>query len=170
MRVNTLRRIIIEFAVNHWLAGTKFFELKRKLLCSIGYEIGKKTKIVAPIYNTGNLKIGDNCWIGRSITIHGNGNVIIGNNCDLAPDIVFLTGGHRLDDANRRAGDGESYTIKVGDGVWIGARSTITKDTVIGNGSVIAACACVVRDVSENTLVGGVPAKVIREFTDECSR
>lgn len=152
--------------VNHFLTGTKFFALKRKLLCSIGYEIGENTKIVGPIMNTGHISVGRNCWVGRNLTVHGNGSVIIGDNCDIAPDVMFLTGGHQIGNAERRAGAGETYQITVGSGVWIGARATILLNTVIGDGAAVAACACVTRDIPGNTLAGGVPARVIKELED----
>lgn len=170
MKLKTIRRILIEFAVNHILVGTKLFSLKRKLLRSIGYQIGENTKVVGPLHNTGELHIGDNCWIGKNLTVHGNGTVEIGNNCDIAPDVTFLTGGHQLGNAERRAGSGETYHITVGNGVWIGARATILHHITIGDGAVIATCACVIRDVSDNTLVGGVPARIIKELEDGAAK
>lgn len=164
MKWRTIKRFFVQAVVNHFLTGTKFFALKRKLLCSIGYEIGENTKIVGPIMNTGHISVGRNCWIGRNLTVHGNGSVIIGDNCDIAPDVMFLTGGHRIGDAARRAGQGETYTITVGNGVWIGARSTMMKNISVGDGAVVAACACVTADVPENMVVGGVPAATIKEL------
>ena len=70
-------------------------------------------------------------------------------------------GGH-----NRRAGKGESYHIAVGSGVWIGARATLLLNTSVGDGSMIAACACVTKYVPADTMVAGVPAKVMKEFED----
>lgn len=166
MKLKTIKRILVEFAVNHILAGSKLFSLKRKLLRSIGYQIGENTKVVGPLHNTGKLRIGDNCWIGKNLTVHGNGTVEIGNNCDIAPDVTFLTGGHQVGNAERRAGPGETYHITVGNGVWIGARATVLLNTAIGDSSVIAACACVTKDIPCDTLAGGVPAKVIKELED----
>lgn len=166
MKRRTIKKNIVEYMVNHLLAGTKFFALKRKLLCSIGYQIGENTKIVGPVFNTASLRIGRDCWVGRNLKVLGNGNVIIGDNCDIAPEVVFLTGGHKIGNAERRAGEGENYTIQVGNGTWVGARSTILRNTTIGDRAVIAACACVIRDAPGNTLVGGVPAKIIKELED----
>ena len=90
----------------------------------------------------------------------------IGDNCDIAPDVTFLTGGHQMGDHSRRAGKGESYHITVGSGVWIGGRVTLLLNTSIGDGSMIAACACVPKDVPADTLVAGAPAKVVKEFED----
>ena len=166
MKIKTIKKIVVLFTVNHVLSITKYFELKRKMLNSIGYQIGEGTKVVGPVYNTGTLIIGKNCWIGKNITVNGNGTVIIGDNCDIAPEVTFLTGGHKIGDSTRRAGKGEIYTIKVGNGCWLGARSTIGRNVTIGDGCMVAACACVMKDITENRLVGGVPAKEIRVLDD----
>ncbi len=152
------------FCVNKCFAGTKYFKIKRRLLIALGYEIGQNTKVVGPLITTGSLVIGDNCWIGKNFLVNGNGWVRIGNNCDIAPEVTFLTGGHKIGTAERRAGEGEHYSISVGDGCWIGGRTTILGNTTVGKGCVVAACACVAKDIPENTLVGGVPAKVIRNL------
>ena len=154
------------FLVNRVYAGTesKHFEKKRRLLNAIGHDIGEGTRIVGPIQCYEKLTIGKNCWIGKNLILNGNGNVVIGDNCDIAPEVTFLTGGHEIGFHERRAGEGISYSIVVGNGVWIGARSTILGNTKIEDGAVIAACACVNKDVNADTLVGGVPAKMIRKL------
>ena len=152
------------FLINHVFVGTRFFDVKRRLMRMAGFEVGKGSKIVGPLLCTGKLKIGQNSWIGRDLTIHGNGSVEIGDNCDVAPAVMFLTGGHVIGDSHRRAGQGEHYKIRVGNGCWIGARSTLGRNISVGDGALVAACACVMADVVENTLVGGVPAKMIREL------
>lgn len=164
MNLGSIKRICVMFCVNHIFAGTHSFRLKRRLLHSIGHEIGENTKVVGPVVCTGKLKIGRECWIGRELHVEGNGAVEIGDRCDIAPGVMFLTGGHEIGDGKRRAGQGETYVIRVGNGTWIGARATIMKQVSIGDGCVIAACACVGADVPEHTLVGGVPARPIREL------
>lgn len=152
------------FLVNKVYVGTKYFKIKRRLLNSIGYSIGDRTKIVGPVELCGGLTIGKDCWIGKNLKINGNGNVTIGDRCDIAPEVTFLTGGHEIGTPERRAGHGESYNIAVGDGVWICARSTLSNNIIIGDSSVVAACSCVLKNVPPNTLVGGVPAKCIKEL------
>lgn len=166
MKIRSIWRRVAVFTVNNVLAGTKFFGWKRGLLRSAGYQIGAGTRIVGPVYITGRLVTGNDCWIGKNLTIHGNGTVQIGNCCDIAPDVTFLTGGHKIGEGKRRAGMGETYEISVGNGTWIGARSTIMGDRSIGEGVVIAACACVASNVPDHVLVGGVPAKQIKELSD----
>lgn len=157
------------FLVNTIYSGTKSknFERKRKLLNAVGYSVGENTKIVGPIEWDCEVQIGDNCWIGKNSRVLGGGKLIVGNNCDFATDVIFVTGSHKIGDKNRRAGWGENHLITVGNGVWVGARSTIVNNTKIGDSCVIAACACVTKDVENNMLIGGVPAKVIRELKND---
>lgn len=158
---------IIMYRVNVLLAGTKAknFEKKRRLLNRLdNFEIGEGTKVVGPIEVLGHLKTGKNCWIGKNLQVNGNGTVTIGDNCDLGPEITFQTGGHEIGDATRRAGEGITMNQTVGSGTWIGGRTTIVNNVIIGGGCVIAGCACVTKDVQPNTLVGGVPAKLIQEL------
>lgn len=169
LHLKGLRRHWSFYLINRVYAGTKpqHFEKKRQLLCRLGYTIGEGTKIVGPISVYGNLKIGKNCWIGKDFSVNGNGCVEIGDNCDLGPEVAFQTGGHGIGDETRRAGIGESYRQVVGNGTWIGSRVSVINNTQIGNACVVAACSCVTKDVPDNCLVGGVPAKIIRELDHE---
>ena len=155
---------IFMFLINKVHKGTRTssFEKKRKLMNALGHQIGEGTKIVGPIECTGTLIVGKNCWIGKNLKVNGNGTVTIGDNCDIAPEVTFQTGGHEIGGPERRAGKGIIYQQSVGNGTWIGGRATILRNAKIGNSCVIAGCACVIEDVPDNTLVGGVPAKVIR--------
>lgn len=57
--------------------------------------------------------------------------------------------------------------IHIGKNVWIGANATVLPGVTIGDGAIVAAGAVVNRDVPENTVVGGVPAKVIKHLSEE---
>ena len=122
--------------------------------------------MVGPIYPHGNLTIGKNCWIGKNLMVNGIGTVVIGDNCDIAPEVTFQTGGHLIGNSERRAGEGVIFNQTVGAGTWIGGRATILNNTNIGKSCVIAGCACVTHDVADNLLVGGVPARVIKQLND----
>lgn len=167
--IKSIKRHSVLFLVNKIFRGTRtcFFPIKAKLLRCIGYRIGENTKIVGPIVSNGILEIGNNCWIGTNLIIRGNGSVILGNNIDVGPDVTFLTGTHRIGNESRRAGLGYNCSIIVGDGCWIGAKSTFVNNIVVGKSSVIAACACVCKDVSNGVVVGGVPAKILKVLKDE---
>ena len=164
-----IKRIWNIWRVNHIYAGDskpKYFEKKRKLLIDAGIDIGEGTKVVGPIYPHGNLTIGKNCWIGKNLMVNGIGTVVIGDNCDIAPEVTFQTGGHLIGNSERRAGEGVIFNQTVGAGTWIGGRATIINNTNIGKSCVIAGCACVTHDVADNLLVGGVPARVIKQLND----
>lgn len=154
------------FLVNKVFVGTRpcFYEIKRKLLNSIGHTIGEGTRIVGPFESYSSIEIGKECFIGKNFKVNGNGKVIIGDRCDIAPEVTFQTGGHEIGDKNRRAGKGRNFCQKIGSGTWIGGRSTICNEVEIGSGCVIAGCACVIKSIPDNVLVGGVPAKIICEL------
>lgn len=160
------KRRIWLFFINHIYVGTRFYENKLFMMRKLGHEIGEGTKIVGPVFCTGKLIVGKDCWIGKNLVVNGNGCVTIGDRCDIAPEVAFQTGGHMIGTAQRRAGAGVTYDISVGDGCWIGARSTILGGVHIGEGCVIAACACVCNSMEKNSLVGGVPAKIIRKLEE----
>lgn len=164
MTVLGIKRRLVHLLVNHVFCGTKYFALKRQLLLFAGYRIGEGTKIVGPFHCTGEFTTGKDCWIGRDLWIHGNGSVILGDRCDLGPGVMFLTGGHTIGGEDRRAGAGTTHTIRVEDGCWLGARTTLANSITLGRGSVLAACGCAVRDIPPNTLAGGVPASPIRSL------
>jgi len=164
MKIIGVKRRITFFLINNMLKGTsnKLFEIKRSLLNWSGIRIGENTKIVGPIYITGNLDIGKNVWVGRNLVIHGNGYVYIEDNCDIAPDVMFVTGGHEIGDSPRRAGKGFNKDIKINRGSWIGARAIILGGVTIGDACVIGAGSMVNKNIEKNTVVGGIPAKTIR--------
>lgn len=160
LHLKGIRRILYMFIINHWLVGTEHFELKRRMLNSLGCQLGKGVRVVAPIYFTTNIIIGENTWIGRGLNVQGNGIVTIGKNCDFGPDVSITTGSHQVGTSERRAGTGVNYSITIGNGCWIGNRVTIINNTTIGDGCIVAACSCVISDVEANTLIAGVPAKL----------
>lgn len=169
LHLNGIKCRITMFIVNRILSGPTpcLFEMKRKLMIGLGHQIGEGTRIVGPVECTGSLIIGRDCWIGKNLKVNGLGTVTIGNNCDIAPEVTFQTGGHKIGNSERRAGEGEIYNQTVGDGTWIGGRTTIIGNVNIGRSCVVAGCSCVIHDVDDNTLVAGVPAVPKRSLSDE---
>ena len=161
-----ITRKLVLFIINTFLCTTNFFTLKRFLLNNANIVIGDNTKVVGPIHigTEANLIIGSNCWIGSGLIIYGNGNVKIDSNCDLAPDIAFVTGSHEIGTEFRRAGEGVSFSIRIADGCWIGARVTIVGNVIINSSAIIGTASLVNKDVMLNTIVGGVPAKLIKNI------
>lgn len=165
--LDKIKKAIILWICNYILRGVHFFSIKRALLNSCkGISIGKGSCIVTPIHMplVSELVVGTECWLNRDFTIEGNGKVFIGNNCDLGPTVTMTTGSHKIGDERRRAGEGFCGTINVENGCWLGNRCVILPDCTIGKSSVVAAGAIVTKNISENTLVGGCPAKIIRKL------
>lgn len=167
-----IRRAISRLLINHLFCGTRFFQIKRRLLCFDDITCGNDVRLVGPIYFGGvsDIVIGNNVWIGYDFRIYGNGSVKIGSNIDIAPEVSVFTGSHKITDlSEHRAGTGISYSVNIGDGCWIGGRASIVGDVAIGKGTVIGACARVNKDVDNDVVAAGVPAKVIRDLNGKTS-
>lgn len=167
MTVRGLRRRICWLFVNHLLPQGRCFAARWNLLNWAGYPVGAGTRIAGAMHVTTELSIGSNCWIGRNFTCHGNGSVTIGDRCDIAPDVMAVTGSHRLGGHSRRAGEGYNLPITVGSGCWLGVRCTLLGGVTVGDGSVVAAGSLVKDSVDENVMVGGTPARLLRRLLDE---
>ncbi len=108
----------------------------------------------------GPVTIGDRVFINRDAYIRPK--TTIGDNVAIGPFVRLITDTHELGPAHKRAGKSRFDPIVIGDGSWIGASVTILAGVTIGRGCVVAAGSIVTKDVPDNTLVGGVPAKPIR--------
>lgn len=114
----------------------------------------------------GDVIIGDNTRIGLHTTVIGP--VEIGSNVNLAQGIVVTALNHNFTDCTKRIDEQGVSTAKVtiGNDVWIGANATILPGVTIGNHSVVAAGAVVTKDVPPYSLVGGVPAKILKKLKE----
>lgn len=159
-------RLYITHLVMSVLPPTRCFMLKRCMLRWSGARVGENVRIVssARFYLTGNLIIGKGTWIGHEVLmVGGDANIVIGDNVDIAPRTSLITGSHELFSSPlRAAGKGYSLPINVGDGVWIGACSTVLGGIRLGSCSVIGANSLVNKDVPERSVYGGVPAKSLK--------
>ena len=99
--------------------------------------------------------IGDGAYLNRNTSVTATTLVEIGANCMIGFDVAIMD-----DDLHGAAGPAP---VRIGTGVWIGARAVITKGVSVGARAVIAAGAVVTRDVPAGALAGGVPARVIRD-------
>ena len=112
----------------------------------------------------GDVTIGDYTRIGIHCTVIGP--VCIGSHVNLAQGITVTALNHNFGDAARRIDEQGVSTrpVTIGDDVWIGANAVILPGVTIGCHCVVAAGAMVSKDVPDNTLVGGVPAKVLKQL------
>ena len=112
----------------------------------------------------GDVVIGDATRIGIHCTVIGP--VTIGSHVNLAQGITVTALNHNFSDPSLRIDEQGVSTkaVVIGDDVWIGANAVILPGVTIGSHVVVAAGAVVTKDVPANTLVGGVPAKVIKQL------
>lgn len=143
------------------------FDSKRreKLLRKALKKLGNKTVIKEGFTcNFGfNISIGDNCFINHNVTILDSYEVEIGNNVFIGPGVIISPVTHPNEYRNRRNLIGKKITIE--DNAWIGSNAVILPGVKLGKGSVVGAGTVVKKDVLENEVVGGVPAKHIK-FVD----
>ena len=146
--------------------------------CPAGIEIGAGTFVmhgsVLHVYNFRQLphsgiRIGRDSLIGEYNVLRGQGGIEIGDRVYTSPHVQLLAVNHVFDERDRPFVE-QGITAKgicIEDDVWVGGGAIITDGVRIGKGAVIAAGAVVVRDVPSHTLVGGVPARVIKEIAAE---
>lgn len=135
----------------------------RDLLSQItGTEIDESTIVFTPLYiNYGkHTKIGKNVFINFDCVFLDLGGITIEDNVLIAPKVSLLSEGHPISPADRQSLVPGHIHIKKN--AWIGANATILPGVTIGENAVVAAGAVVSKDVPDNTVVGGVPAKVIK--------
>lgn len=124
--------------------------------------IGDGTKILRGAEWIGPIRVGKRCYFNKDSYIRAE--VTIGDDVLVGPFVRFVTDSHKIGPANKRGGAYFRTPISIGNGVWIGASTTIVGQVKIGDGAVIASGSIVTRDVPSNTMVGGVPAKIIKDL------
>ncbi len=127
-------------------------------------------RIFPPFYTDfgKNIRVGRNVFINACCHFQDHGGVTLGDGCLIGHNVVFATLNHDLHPERRAAMTPSPITL--GRNVWVGSNSTILQGVTIGDGAVIAAGAVVTKDVPENTVVAGVPAKRIRKVIENGER
>ena len=143
------------------------------LLRWAGAKIGKNVRINSSVVFSGNgdLKIGDDVWIGAGDVISpvAPAGITIGNHIDFGPGVMIITGSHEVDPAGLHiGGKGIAMPVIIGDGCWLGARAMILPGVTLAEKTLVAAGAVVTRSVEEHGgLVAGVPAVFKRKLAGE---
>lgn len=110
------------------------------------------------------VTLGMNCWINDGCTFDASADITLGNGVAVGHEVLLITSTHEIGPHFYRAGRSTNLPIEIGDGAWIGARSTVLPGVTIGRGAVVAAGSVVNRSVADNVLVAGVPARVVRSL------
>lgn len=127
-------------------------------------EVDPSLRVFPPFYTDfgKNITVGKNVFINACCHFQDHGGITLGDNCQIGHNVVFATLNHGI------APDARSSTfpapIVLGRNVWVGSNSTILQGVTIGDNAIVAAGSVVTKDVAANTIVGGVPAKYIRNI------
>ncbi|PTT02660.1 acyltransferase [Pedobacter sp. HMWF019] len=106
-----------------------------------------------------NLSIGANSVINQKCRLDNRGRISIGENVSISQEVLILTADHDTEAADFK---GREKPVRIEDFVWIGTRAIILPGVTIGYGALIAAGAVVNKDVAPYSIVGGVPAKLLK--------
>jgi putative colanic acid biosynthesis acetyltransferase WcaF len=153
------------------LPETRFFGLKRYLMRLAGIKIGENSRVCSSVTISGNgtIEIGDNVWIGPQVFLSAStpASIKIASHCGIAPQTYIATGTHEIDyEGLSSLGPGLNLDVIIEEGAWIGPKVAILPGLTIGKKAIVAAGAVVSKDVAEKTMVGGVPAKFMKNIAD----
>lgn len=149
---------------NHYHTPKEIQTLMSQL---IGREIPQGFKLFPPFHTDfgKNIEIGEDVFINSSCHFQDQGGIRIGKGSLIGHNVVLATVNHALEPSLNRKNTYDS--IIIGEHVWIGSNVTVLPGVTIGDWAVIAAGAVVTKDVPAYTVVGGIPAKVIKRIDPE---
>lgn len=132
----------------------------------IGKPVGEGFGLFPPFYTDfgKSISIGKNVFINAGCKFQDQGGIVIEEGALIGHGVVLATLNHDIDPEKRQ--QLHPAPIHIGKRVWIGANATVTQGVTIGDNAIVAAGAVVNRDVPPNTIVGGVPAKVIKKIVN----
>lgn len=158
------RRLVRLFNQTTEQEDEKRIELLKELLGSTGKDVYMEPNIRFDYgYNT---HVGENFFANFDCTFLDVCEIHIGDNCMLAPGVQIYTATHPLDPVERNSGKEYAKPVTIGDNVWIGGHAIINPGVTIGDNVVIASGAVVTKDVPNNVVVGGNPARIIKEINE----
>lgn len=152
---------------NKYHTPEKIIEIMTELT---GKAVDKTFRLFPPFYTDfgKNITIGKNVFINSGCHFQDQGGIEIGSGTLIGHNVVLATINHDLNPSMKRKN--HYAPIKIGNNVWIGSNATVLQGVTIGDWAVIAAGAVVIKDVAPYTVVGGVPAKVIKKIQTETEK
>ena len=132
----------------------------------IGKSVDDDFRVFPPFFTDfgKNIHLGKNVFINAGCKFQDQGGIYIGDNVLIGHNVVFATLNHNEDVSKR--GNLIPGQINIGNDVWIGSNATILSGVTVGDGAIIAAGAVVTKDVEPKTIVGGVPARYLRNINE----
>jgi Acetyltransferase (isoleucine patch superfamily) len=130
----------------------------------IGKKVDSSFFMIPPFYSDfgENIVIGKNVFVNHACTFMDRGGITLEDNVLIGPKVNLITTNHPINPTERRATISQPIVIRKG--AWIGVGATVLPGVTIGENSIVAAGAVVSKDVPDNSIVGGVPAKFIKSI------
>lgn len=110
------------------------------------------------------LTLGDNVFVNAGVFLDARGSISIGDGVSIGMRTAVLSASHSIGPSRQRAGAVILHETRIGDGVWLGANVTVLPGITIGAGAVVGAGSVVTKNVPADTLVAGVPARIVRSL------
>ncbi|HDG1730745.1 TPA: sugar O-acetyltransferase [Vibrio cholerae] len=111
-----------------------------------------------------NIHVGENFYANFGCVILDVAEVRIGDNCFIAPQVGIYTATHPIDPTQRNSGLEFGKPIRIGNNCWIGGHATINPGVTLGDNVVVASGAVVTKSFGSNVVIGGNPARVLKEI------
>ncbi|MFT3660810.1 MAG: DapH/DapD/GlmU-related protein [Gordonia sp. (in: high G+C Gram-positive bacteria)] len=129
-----------------------------------GREVPESFRIFPPFTTDcgKNIRIGERVFVNSGCRFQDQGGITLGDDALIGHNVVIASLNHSIAPSDRATT--EPKPVVIGSRVWIGANSTLVPGVTVGDGAIVAAGSVVTEDVPPNTIVGGVPAKPIREI------
>lgn len=142
-------------------------ELRALFSKLIGRPVDETFGLFPPFYTDcgKNIHIGKNVFINMGCKFQDQGGIYIGDGSLIGHNVVLATLNHAK--SPKDSSTMIPAPIHIGKHVWIGANATVLPGVTVGDGAIVAAGAVVAKDVPENSIVGGVPATILRHLSEE---
>lgn len=145
-------------------SSSNVYEFRERLSDIIGSKIDASTTIFAPFHTNfgAHISIGKNIFINHACSFLDLGGITIEDNVLIGPKANLVSENHPIDPTQRKSLIGKPILIKKN--AWIGAAATILPGITVGENSIVAAGAIVTKDVPDNCIVAGNPARIVKSI------
>jgi putative colanic acid biosynthesis acetyltransferase WcaF len=165
-RVGEHLRLLAETFYNAVVCHVPLRWLRMAWLRASGAQLGAGSAVFwgTTVFNARDLVLGDRTVVSFRCVLDARGGLRFGEDVVVASDVQLITGGHDID----HPGFAPFFrAVEVGDRVWLASRTTVLAGVRLGTGAVVAAGAVVAKDVPDFTVVAGVPARPVRERSQQ---
>ncbi|MBO0358031.1 sugar O-acetyltransferase [Hymenobacter sp. BT186] len=120
--------------------------------------------LIPPFYTDfgHNIQLGRNVFVNHACTFMDRGGITLEDNVLIGPKVNLITSNHPTEPGQRRSTISKPIVVK--QGAWLGANVTVMPGVTIGENAIVGAGAVVTKDVAANTIVAGVPARVVKQL------